>query len=407
MSEAGPASAPERRGALAGVRVLDLGLLVQGPQAALLLADMGADVVKVELPELGDQGRWIPVSLEDRRPPYFIGCNRGKRSVTVDLRSERGREVFFRLADTADVVISNFAPGTLERWGIDYETVSARNPRIVYGQGSTFGSQGPDAPRKGADIAGQASGGLIYRTGRGPESVTPVGATIADHIGSQNLANGVLAALFAREKSGRGQKVEVSLLGGQIYAQASEYTYAFLTGRNPGQADRGHALIPLFYGVFGTADGHIAIVGVTPPHRAAFFAALGRPELAADPRFTGAVLSPERRRELFDLLEECFAKETTAEWERRLARAGQRFAAVRDYLEVAADEGVYANGYLQRTEHPEWGALPMVGCPIRMSDTPTRPGALAPELGQHTEEVLLELGYDWDEIAALRDAKAI
>jgi crotonobetainyl-CoA:carnitine CoA-transferase CaiB-like acyl-CoA transferase len=394
-------------GPLDGLRVLDLGLLVQGPQAALLLGDMGADVVKVELPGFGDQSRWIPVSPQDLRAPYFIACNRGKRSITIDLRRERGREVFLRLADTADVIVSNFVPGTLERWKIDYETVSARNPRIIFGSGSTFGPSGADATRKGADIAGQASGGLIHRTGRDADSMTPIGVTIADHIGSQNLANGILAALLARERTGRGQKVEVSLLGGQIYAQASEYTYAFLTGRNPGRAERGHPLIPMLYGVFPTADGQIAIVGVTPPFRSAFFAALGRPELVDEPRFATPILAPDSRRELFDILAERFRTRTTAEWERILAESGQRYAAVRDYLEVARDESPYANGYLQRIEHPEWGAISMIGSPIRLSATPIRPKAFAPELGQHTEEILLELDYDWDEIAALRDAKAI
>ena len=217
-------------GPLAGLRVLDLGLLVQGPQAALLLADLGADVIKIELPGLGDQARWIPISMEDLRAPYFIACNRGKRSVTLDLRKPAGKEVFLRMVERADVVISNFVPGTLDGWGIGYEALAERNPRIVVGSASSFGSVGPDADRRGADLAGQAAGGLIRATGSSSEDLSPVGVTIADHLGSQNLANGVLAALYARERTGRGQHVEVSLLGGQIYAQASEFTYTFLTG---------------------------------------------------------------------------------------------------------------------------------------------------------------------------------
>jgi formyl-CoA transferase/CoA:oxalate CoA-transferase len=391
-------------GALEGIRVLDVGLLVQGPQAAQLLGDLGADVIKVELPGFGDQARWIPISQGDLRAPFFIGCNRGKRSITLDLRVEAGREVFLRLADGADVVISNFLPGTMAGWGIGYGDLAKRNPRIVYGIGSVFGSLGSDADRKGADLAGQAAGGLIRSTGTGPHDVTPVGVTIADHIGSQNLANGVLAALLARERTGRGQKVEVSLLGGQIYAQASEYTYTFLTGRNPGHADRGHPLLPVFYGVLPTADGHIAIVGVPAPRRASFFQAIGRPELAGDERFNALILTPENQHALFDLLAETFRSRPTAAWEQILRDAGHRYAAVRDYLEVSEDEGAFQNGYLQRIDHPEWGTVTMVGCPIRLSDTPARPAALAPELGQHTEEILLEHGFDWDEISALREA---
>jgi len=390
-------------GALEGIRVLDLGLLVQGPQAAQLLRDLGADVLKVELPGLGDQSRWIPISLEDRRAPYYVGCNRGKRSLTLDLRKQAGREVFLRMVDSADVVISNFLSGTLERWGLGYEVLAERNPRLVYGAGSTFGPVGPDAGRKGADLAGQAAGGLIRSTGSGDHDLGPVGVTIADHVASQNLANGVLAALIARGRTGRGQKVEVSLLGGQIYAQAAEYTFTFLTGRNPGPADGGHPVIPMIYGILPTADGHVAIVGVRNEEREHFFDVVGRPDLHQQERFRVPLLTPDRRRDLFDRLAETFREKSTAEWERILGDAGLRYAAVRDYLDVASDEGVYANGYLQKVAHPEWGELSMPGCPIRMSDTPSQPGMLAPELGQHSEEVLLELGLAWDEIAKLRE----
>lgn len=397
----------ERPGALAGVRVLDLGLLVQGPQAALLLADLGADVVKLELPELGDQARWIPISLEDLRAPYYIACNRGKRSVTLDLRRPEGRDVFLRMVDSADVVISNFVPGTLEGWGIGYEALAARNPRLILGTASSFGSLGPDADRRGADLAGQAAGGLIRATGCGLDDASPIGITIADHVGSQNLANGVLAALYARERTGRGQHVEVSLLGGQIYAQASEFTYTFLTGKDLPPPAGGHPLIPMIYGIVPTRDGHIALVGVPDRDRPRFYELVGRPELGKDPRFDVLLMTDENRRALFVELAAAFRTKTTGDWAGLLRQAGIRYAPVRTRLEVAQDEGAYANGYLQRIEHPEWGALPMVGVPIRMSDTPSRPGELAPELGQHTEEVLLELGLEWDEITALRKANVL
>ncbi len=395
----------EAPGALDGLRVLDLGLIVQGPQAAQLLGDLGADVIKVEVPGIGDLGRWTIISPEDTRSPYFIACNRGKRGITLDLRVEAGRAVLLRLVDTADVLISNFVPGTLERWSLGYEALAARNPRLIYATGSTFGPAGPDAQRRGADLAGQAAGGLIRRTG--PTDPTPIGATIADHLGSQNMASGILAALYARQRTGRGQRVDVSLLGAVIFAQASEYTYTFLTGLDPGEVDRGHPLIHGLYGVMPTADGQIAIVGVTPERRDAFFEAIGRPELLADERFTAPYYAPGVRHELFDLLAETFCTRTTAEWAKLLREIDVRHALVRDYGEVARDEGVYANGYLERFEHPEWGEISTMGCPIRLSETPARPGRIAPEIGQHTEEVLLEIGLGWDEIAALREAGAI
>jgi crotonobetainyl-CoA:carnitine CoA-transferase CaiB-like acyl-CoA transferase len=192
-----------------------------------------------------------------------------------------------------------------------------------------------------------------------------------------------------------------------IFAQASEYTYTFLTGRDPGEVDRGHPLIHGLYGVMPTADGHIAIVGVTPDRREAFFEAIGRAELVADERFAAPYYSPEVRHELFDLLSETFRARTAAEWAKILREIDVRYAPVRDYTEVMQDEGVYANGYLERFEHPEWGEMPTMGFPIRLSETPARPGRIAPEIGQHTEEVLLEIGLSWDEIAGLREARAI
>ena len=392
-------------GALEGLRVLDLGQLIQGPQAAQLLADLGADVIKIELPGLGDQSRAVIISRDDRRSAFFIACNRGKRGITLDLRLESGKRVFLRLVDSADVLISNFVPGTLEGWGLGYETLAERNPRLVFATGSAFGPVGPDSELRGADLAGQAAGGLIRRTG--PTDLRPVGAGIADHLGSQNMANGILAALYARERTGRGQRVDVSLLGAVIFAQASEYTYTILTGSEPGETDRGHPLLHGLYGIVPTADGHVAIVGVAPTHREAFFETIGRPELARDPRFSSGFYPPAVKRALFDEMADAFRERTTADWIPRLRALDVRCAPVRDYLEVMRDEGVFANGYLQRFGDPAQGEQTTIGSPIRLSDTPARPGRSAPELGQHTEQVLLELGLDSNEIAALRAERAI
>ena len=390
-------------GALDKVRVLDVGLLVQGPQAAQTLADMGADVIKVELPGMGDQARWIPLSMEDLRAAYFIACNRGKRSITLDLRQPDGAEAFLKLVETADIVISNFKPGTLDEWGLGYEAAAARNPRIIYGMGSVFGPEGPGATREGADLSGQAAGGLISTTGVDGGPPTPVGATIADHIASQNLTAGVLAALFARQRTGKGQRVDVSLFGGQLYAQASEYTAMFLTGKVPGRANYGHPLLNAAYGIVETADGYLAIVGVTPDQRSAFYTAIEMPELSDDERFQDLLYTPEIKVELFELIGPAFRKQTTAVWCERLEAAGCRYAPVNDYAAAADDPHAWANGYLQEFDHPDWGPIRMPGSPIQMSDTPLEPGQIAPELGQHTEAVLVELGYDWDQIGAMSD----
>lgn len=394
-------------GALDGIRVLEVGLLVQGPQAAALLHDMGADVVKVELPNIGDQSRWVVPKPGMTESGFFWGSNRGKRSVTLDLRKPAGRDVFLRLAQQADVVISNFKPGTMDEWGVGYEHVSQLNPKVIYGMGSAFGPIGPDALREGADIAGQAAGGLISTTGSDGGQPTPVGVTIADHIASQHLAAGLLAALFSRERTGQGQRVDVSLLGGQIWAQASEYSGYFLSGEIPGRSNGGHPLINGAYGIVATADGWLAIVGVPTPFRQAFADAVGIPDLFQDPRFSPSVLTHADKVALFAELGRVFQTRTTSEWMEILRAIGVRYAPVRNYAEVAADPQVWENGYLTTTQHPTRGEMTMVGTPIRMSGTPLVPGLVPPELGQHTEEVLLEAGYEWEAIAALRETGAI
>ncbi len=393
--------------ALAGIRVLDLGLLVQGPQSAAMLSDLGADVIKVELPGFGDQARWITASSTDPRPPYFHGVNRGKRSVTVDLRIPEGKEVFFRLVTSSDVVISNFKAGTMDEWGLGYSTLSALNPRIIFATGSVYGPQGPLAASEGADLAGQAAGGLISTTGRTNGEPTPVGVTIADHMAAQNMSIGILSALIARATTGRGQQVDVSLVGGAIWAQASELTAFFLTGTQSRPANQGHPLLHAIYGIFPTSDGHIAMVGVPPANKQGFCDALGRPDLMADPRLQATFLSPEQKLELFGILNEIFPKDTTANWLAKMRATGQRVAPVNDYAMIAADEHNVLNGYLVNIEHPEFGPMKSIGNPISLSDTPTVPGVVAPQLGQDTELILMELGYEWEQIEKLREAGAI
>ena len=388
-------------GALEGIKVVEAGLLVQGPQAAATLGEWGADVVKVELPNFGDQSRWLPIEPGDYRSGYFTGCNRGKRSITVDLRRDEGREVFLRLAEWADVVITNFKPGTMDAWGLGYEAVAARNPRVVYAPGSTFGLVGPDAGREGADLSAQAFGGLISTTGRAGGEPTPVGVTIADHIASQNLVAGIVAALFARERTGRGQRIDTSLLGGQIWAQASEYTACLLLGRSVGPSGRGHPLVPGVYGMFSTSDGWLAVVGVAGAARTTFYEVIGHPELVE--RFPQPLYWEAEKAELFPLLDEIFSTRTTDEWCEVLRAAGLRYAPVRDHEAVVADPSAWANGYFATVDGPE-GPTRVVAAPVRFSDTPAQPSAVAPELGQHTEEVLLELDFSWDEIGALKDA---
>jgi formyl-CoA transferase/CoA:oxalate CoA-transferase len=390
-------------GTLDGVRVLEAGLLVQGPQVSLTMLEWGAEVIKIELPGFGDQSRWLPISREDRRSPWFTAYNRGKRSVTIDFRVPRGREIFFRLVEQADVFVSNFKPGTLDAWGVGYGEAVQRNPRIIYAMGSSFGPEGPDAQREGADLSGQAGGGIISTTGGAGSDPSPIGATIADHISGQNLLAGVLAALYARERMGRGQLVETSLLGGQVWAQAGEITKYLMSGEMTGPSNRSHSMVPGIYGMFATSDGWIAIVGVAGPLRDRFYETIGRADLID--RFSGLLYFEDDKAALWPILDEVFATKTTAEWCDLLGAAGLRFAPVRDHAAVARDPGIRINGYIESVPDPDssGSTLDVVRTPVRFSDSVQTAPVRPPELGQHTEEVLLEAGYSWDDITSLSE----
>jgi CoA:oxalate CoA-transferase len=394
-------------GPLDGIRVLEAGLLVQGPQASLTMQEWGADVVKIELPGFGDQSRWLPVSRSDSRAAFFIAYNRGKRSMTIDLRVPKGREVFLRLVEDADVVITNFKPGTMDGWGLGYTAAADRNERIIYAMGSSFGPEGPDAKREGADLSAQAAGGLISTTGGKGAAPSAIGATIADHISGQNLLSGILAALYARERTGRGQLVETSLLGGQLWAQAGEYTKLLLTGEISGPSGRSHPMIPGIYGVFPTADGWLAIVGTAGPARDLFYRTIGRPDLIE--RFHSLLYFEDDKAELWPILDEVFAGKSTAEWCELLGAAGLRFAPVRDHAEVASDPGVRANDYIVGLQDPDapGTVTEVVRAPVKFSDPISSARPRPPELGEHTEEILLQAGFSWDDIASLSAEAAI
>jgi len=371
-----------------------------------MLHGLGAEVIKVELPGIGDMGRHV-----DHLPDYgtssvFIACNRGKRSVTLDLRTPGGKRAFERLVETADVVLSNFSPGTLERWGLGHDELSRINPRVIWAAGSYLGPLGPEAGREGADLVGQAMGGVISTTGDDGGPMTPVAALLADHSGAQNLTIGILAALMARTTTGRGQRVDVSLLGSQIWAQAFEYTHLFLTGEIAGRSNGGHPLVNALYGIFATLDGYLAIAGCPTHLWPGMCEAVERPDLVDHPTFSAYLVTPEVKAEMRATFSAIFATRTTAEWCERLAATGQRFAPVRNHAEVGDDPQAYVNGYLTEVNHPEFGPMRVVGNPVRMTDTPTRVGVEAPELGRHTEEVLLEVGFTWEDIAELRDQGA-
>lgn len=389
-------------GALSGYRVLDLSILVQGPQAAAMLHDLGAEVTKIELPEVGDLGRWLTVAIDDDRSPYVEANNRGKRSVTLDLRTAGGKRALMRLVEAVDILIHNFVPGTVEEWGIDYDALKKINPSLIYAAGSTFGPEGPNSQREGADMVGQAEGGIVSVTGHDDGHPTIVGAVIGDHFGAQNLITGILAALVHRERTGVGQRVDVSLVGSAIFAQSSEMTYTMLSGKSPGRPNNNHPILRGLVHRCPTSDGYIYLLGI-PEHLWNDFAlCLDREDLVDDPRFATLVPALEDVETLRTIIDDVFPSRTTEEWEQRLRSAGQRYGRVKTYEEVVSDDTNLANGYIVQVEHPTYGSISVVGNPIGMSETPTRVGVVAPELGEHTEEVLLEAGFSWEEIDQMR-----
>lgn len=393
-------------GPLDGVRVLDFTIAQQGPYATALLADMGADVIKVEQPGKGDVGRVLGIDLRTGFSAYFLAINRGKRSLALELKSEKGRAVALRLARDCDVVVHNFRPGVMEKLGLGYEAFREVNPGIIYAQASAFGSRGPLGRKPGNDLLAQAVSGLMSVTGEG-EVPVPAGAALADHIGALTLALGIVSALLCRERTGVGQTVETSLLGGMLAAQSWEMTLHMMTGELPPRAGRGNPYLLFQWYTYRTADGWMAIGGVDPTRWTAFCHAIDWPALETDERFDSAGKRIRGRAELNALLDAHFSQRTTAEWVARLEAADIFCAPVLNYAEITSHEQVRANEYIVEMAHPRAGRVRVVPCPIRFGGTPAHGPRPEPRLGEHTDEILAESGYGEGEIAAMREGGVI
>jgi len=396
-------------GPLEGIRVLDFSWAQAGPYATLLLSDFGADVIKVERPGFGDHGRNIPPGAHDPAGgpcPYFIAHNRGKRSITIDLATDAGKQVIRTLAAGCDVVVNNFRPGVMEALGLGYDALQQLNPRIVYGQVSAFGTQGPMAARPGFDILGQALGGIMHVTGMRDGPALPVGVAIADQSAALHLALGIVAALVARERQGVGNRVDVSLYGAVIGLQNWEIDLQSLTGVRAGRAGGGHPFLPSLWGTYATADGWIVMGGVYDARWRTFCEVLGIPEFVDDERFSDGIRRYQNSVALVDLVAPRLHTRTTAEWMEAFVRLDILAAPVQTYDDILHDPQARENGYIVSVDDPNRGPVTIVGCPIQLSETPATVKAVAPELGQHTEEVLSQAGYTWEQIRDL-SAKAI
>ncbi len=393
---------------LDGVRILDLSQWQQGPYATVLLSDLGADVIKVERPEYGDAGRSALGGPDPKGvAPDFFAHNRGKRGMTINLSHAHGREIVLKLAEQMDVVVHNFRLGVMDRWGLGYETFRERNPQIIYAQSSGSGPKGPHSHQPMWDIVAQAIGGIMSVTGEEGRMPMPIGAFIADHIGAGMLALAIIAALYARQRTGVGQKVDVSLLGTQVAMQSFEITHYLFSNELPRKGGRGHPHTAWLWYTFPAADGFFTMAGVREDRWARFCEIIGDASLADDPRFSTYDARAENRDALVERLDKLFLDKPLSHWLESLSTIDVACGAVRTYDEVVNDPQVLANNYVAEMDHPHLGRIRVVNTPIGFSETPIQMKGPQPELGQHTEEVLLEMGYDWSAIVELREAGAI
>ena len=381
---------------LARFKVIDLTRVRAGPTAVRQLADWGADVVKVEARE-GDGGLGGA-----RHGPDFQNIHRNKRSLTLDLKKPEGVAILKRMAVSADVLVENYRPDVKTRLGIDYESLRAINPRLVYASISGFGQDGPYRDRPGFDQIAQGMGGLMSITGLPGQGPVRVGIPVADLTAGIFCAMGILVALLEREVSGQGQWVQASLLGAQISMLDFQAARWLMDGEVPGQAGNNHPTsIPT--GVFATADGHINIAAAGGDIYRRLCDALGAPQLAADPRFATADARSANRDALNAEIEAITRTVASAEWVERLNRAGVPSGPINRIDEVFADPQVRHLGMAAPVDHPALGRIDLVGQPITLSRTPWALRSPTPEAGEHTDAVLRELGYDADAIARLRD----
>ncbi|HYW06229.1 MAG TPA: CoA transferase, partial [Longimicrobium sp.] len=376
--------------ALAGLRVLDLSRVLAGPLCTAVLGDLGAEVIKVERPVHGDDTRqWGPpwaAGSAGREAAYYLAVNRNKRSIEVDLKDEAGRARVRELARGADVVVENFAPGTMDGWGLGYDEIARDNPRIVFCSITGYGSDGPEAGRPGYDFAVQARAGWMSITGEPDGTPMKTGVAVIDLLTGQNAAIAVLAALRERERSGRGQRVEVSLWDSALWGLANVAQAALVTGREPRRWGNAHATI-VPYQAFDGADRAFAVAVGNDAQWRRLCDAIGLPELGADARFATNPGRVEGRDEVVRSLAERFSAHPAAVWLERLEAAGVPCAAVQTVGEALEDPALTGRGGVWWMEGDSFGRVGTVPSPLRLDRTPTTLRRPAPALGQHTEEV--------------------
>ena len=399
-------------GPMEGITVVEITMFQQGPVAGMRLGDLGADVIKVE-PMTGDPSRGfmriigVDAGLKGRNY-YFENCNRNKRSIVIDLKNETGKEIFLKLIDSADVFLNNMSIEAPVKLGIGPDDLMKRNPRLIYAQASGWGRKGPDANLYSFDYTGVARSGLMMSCGEAGTPPVQMIPGIGDELGGLILAWAITIALYAREKTGKGQLVDTSLMGSIISMLATVMSAPAILGQEFSRQVRAKSGNPIYNHYQCKDDKWIAIAHLQPDrYWPNVCRALEITELENDSRFNSIENRHQNAVELIKIMDEKFAARPRSEWMAILHKEGCIYAPIQSPSEVVEDPQALANDYLIYVNHPVWGKIKMVGFPWMFSDTPAQWRREAPEIGQHTEEILLQMGYNWEDIAKFKDSGAI
>ncbi len=388
-------------GPLSGIKVVDMTRVLAGPFCTMTLADLGADVIKIERPGNGDDSRAFGPH-QHGESAYFMSINRGKKSLTLDLKAEKGREILLKLVSQADVLVENFKPGVMKKLGLDYDILSKHNPRLIYCASSGFGQSGPYSSRPAYDLIIQGMGGLMSITGPDASMPTKVGSSIADIFAGVFSAIGILSALHVRNTTGRGQMVDVAMLDCMVSILENAVARYTVSGIDPEPIGNRHPSIAPFASI-KTSDGFINVACGNDNLWKKLCEIIKRPDLAADSRYETNHSRCENMPDLLPALNEAMHSQSSAHWLEKLEAGHVPAGPINSISQVLADPQVLARNMLVELTHPVAGKIKIPGSPIKLSETPAEVKVPAPLLGQHNNEILQDLGYSTEQIAELKE----